>query len=138
MVTTHGGEGGANRRFTQEQAQQTRDLCATIKRVPGMVIAPFNWGTASTFWDGYMHGMDHDPFADFRLWGLQALGCPESNLGPFGVLRERHARAGEDDPPMWPGMSRERATEVATMMCDLVLAYVTAHDGSASSLPEQR
>jgi hypothetical protein len=71
-----------------------------------------------------MHGMDGDPFQDFRAWGLRRLGSPESNLSAFGVLKAQVGLASDGDAL---SLSRERATEVAAMMCDLVIAYVDEH-----------
>ena len=113
--------------LTDAQAERALTLCAAVRWRPGMWIAHFDWFTVDAFWSGYLHALHEDAVGDFRTWGLAHLGAPESNTDPIFQLRRLHGlptdQAGEGS------FGRERATEIAGLVCDLVEAYIDARRG---------
>ena len=109
---------------TAAQADRALALCAQMRAYPGMWISHFDWYTADAFWRGFLSALHEDALADFHSWGLAYLGAPGSNVDPIFQLRRLHGlptdAAGE------ASFGRERATEIAALVCDVVEAYVHA------------
>ena len=89
-----------------------------------MWIAHFDWFTADAFWSGYLSAIGPNTLSDFRTWGLDYLGAPDSNVDPVFELRRRYGLPTDDAGEA--SFGRERATVIAERICDVVEAYVGA------------
>ncbi|HYY11977.1 MAG TPA: hypothetical protein VE781_13645 [Kineosporiaceae bacterium] len=110
--------------LTAAQADRALTLCTQIRAYPGMWIARFDWYTLDAFWRGYLVVLHDDAVTDFRSWGLAYLGAPGSNVDPIFQLRRLHGL--QTDAAGEASFGRERATEIAALVCDVVEAYVHA------------
>jgi hypothetical protein len=107
-----------------EQTERALSFCDAVRSLPGMWIAHFDWFTADAFWSGYLLALDPNALSDFRAWGLEYIGAPDSNTSPVFELQRRHGLPADNaGDASW---TRARATEVAELVCDVVAAYVRA------------
>lgn len=110
--------------LTDAQAERALSVCAGIRQYPGMWIAQFDWFTLDAYWSGYLNALSDHAVSDFRTWGLAQLGAPESNTDPIFQLRRQHGLPTDSGGEA--SFGRERATEIAVLVCDLVEAYIHA------------
>ena len=112
-------------RLSDEQAERTLTLCEAIRTRPGIYISRFDWFTVNAFWHWYFTALGDAVRREFWQWSLNFLGEPTANVDPVDLLRRRHGLA--TDVAGEAALNRERAAEIAALVCDVVAPFVSEH-----------